>query len=264
VTDVVGLDQRVDREALHRPPDPELAADGELGLGGAAVLGHADEDHLEVAHDGGVEVLDRHRIVHVAGHLDLDAAHDVIGERVEVVPDLAGEPGHLAPAVRHRHLRPRVVPRPFEVDGQRRGRPPPSCVPRPPDPPAGRSRAPAGPVLWFRRGSPSSGRGCYEVGRRRATFRRVGRGRPFDAHREPRGRLRGRDPRAQGRQPRGARGLDRRPARRQRRRQDHGAAGHHRAARRPPGEITKGTITLDGEPIHHLDAPATVAPGIAR
>jgi branched-chain amino acid transport system ATP-binding protein len=30
------------------------------------------------------------------------------------------------------------------------------------------------------------------------------------------------------------------------------------------GEITKGTITLDGQPIHQLDAPATVATGISQ
>jgi branched-chain amino acid transport system ATP-binding protein len=30
------------------------------------------------------------------------------------------------------------------------------------------------------------------------------------------------------------------------------------------GEITKGTITLDGRPIHHLDAPGTVAAGIGQ
>ena len=30
------------------------------------------------------------------------------------------------------------------------------------------------------------------------------------------------------------------------------------------GEIRKGTITLDGEPIHHLDAPKTVAAGIGQ
>ena len=30
------------------------------------------------------------------------------------------------------------------------------------------------------------------------------------------------------------------------------------------GEVTKGKITLDGEPIHHLDAPGTVAAGIGQ
>jgi branched-chain amino acid transport system ATP-binding protein len=30
------------------------------------------------------------------------------------------------------------------------------------------------------------------------------------------------------------------------------------------GSITKGSITLDGRPIHHLDAPATVATGIGQ
>jgi branched-chain amino acid transport system ATP-binding protein len=30
------------------------------------------------------------------------------------------------------------------------------------------------------------------------------------------------------------------------------------------GEITKGTITLDGKPLHHLDAPATVAAGVGQ
>jgi branched-chain amino acid transport system ATP-binding protein len=37
-----------------------------------------------------------------------------------------------------------------------------------------------------------------------------------------------------------------------------GLLGVHR------GEITKGTITLDGQPIHHLDAPGTVAAGIGQ
>ncbi len=37
-----------------------------------------------------------------------------------------------------------------------------------------------------------------------------------------------------------------------------GLLGVHR------GNITKGTITLDGEEIHHLDAPATVATGIGQ
>jgi branched-chain amino acid transport system ATP-binding protein len=37
-----------------------------------------------------------------------------------------------------------------------------------------------------------------------------------------------------------------------------GLLGVHR------GTITKGTITLDGEEIHHLDAPATVATGIGQ
>lgn len=30
------------------------------------------------------------------------------------------------------------------------------------------------------------------------------------------------------------------------------------------GDITKGTVTLDGDPIHHLDGPRTVARGIAQ
>ena len=54
-----------------------------------------------------------------------------------------------------------------------------------------------------------------------------------------------------GRQPDGARRRDRRPARRERRGQDHAAAGGRPdCSTSHDGEITKGSVAFDGQPIH--------------